>query len=108
MAVILARRDHVVPAGTLAAIGAILIAVGALKPTWLRGLSPVWWRFARALGYVNARVLLTILFFAALVPAGFLRRATGRDPLGRRRDKWRGWSARPARYADPKHYNRMF
>jgi hypothetical protein len=32
----------------------------------------------------------------------------GRDPLARRRDKWPGWSAYPARYRNKKHYDQMY
>jgi len=107
-AVLFAVRGRLGRAEVLAAIGAVLMISGALKPAFLKWPSEMWWRLARALAYVNARVLLTILFGIAIVPAGVVWRLTGRDPLARRREKSTGWSPHPARYRDPQHYNRMF
>ena len=58
--------------------------------------------------YVNARVLLTVLFGLVLTPLGLVWRVTGKDPLARRRSTWQGWSAYPSRYQDRQHYERMF
>jgi hypothetical protein len=107
-AALFALRGHVLRAEILAAIGAVLVVLGAVAPALLKWPSEAWWRFARVLAYVNARVLLTVLFAVALVPIGLVWRVTGRDPLARRRDRWPGWSPHPPRYADPRHYNRMF
>ncbi len=60
------------------------------------------------LGYVNARVLLTVLFSIVLVPISFVWRLTGRDPLGRSRRQFDGWTPYPARYRDRTHFERMF
>ena len=35
-------------------------------------------------------------------------RLTGKDPLARRRSTWPGWSPYPARYRDPRHFERMY
>jgi Saxitoxin biosynthesis operon protein SxtJ len=108
IAAVSAFRGHVLRAETVAGVGAVLIVLAALKPALLKRPNDLWWRLARVLAYVNARVLLTLLFFAVLVPVGMVRRLAGWDPLGRRREKWAGWSPHPPRYADPKHYSRMF
>lgn len=39
---------------------------------------------AFALGYVNSRILLTLIFFLMFVPYRLLSRLFGRDPLSRR------------------------
>ena len=108
IAILIALRGRIVRAEILAAIGTVLVVLGAFKPALLKIPSAVWWRFARTLAWINARVLLTLLFFVALLPAGIVRRLAGWDPLARRRDRWAGWSPHPPRYADPKHYSRMF
>jgi hypothetical protein len=101
-------RGHPQRAEVAAVVALFLITAGLLRPTLLTSVADLWWRFAHALGFVNSRVLLTIFFFGVLVPVGFVWRLTGRDPLDRRRDRWRGWSPHPERYRDPKHYARMF
>ena len=89
-------------------IGLVLLACGLLYPTILKGPSAIWWRFSRALGHFNARVLLTLMFALVFVPLSLLWRLAGKDPLTRKRDRWTGWSTYPARYRDKHHYTRMF
>ena len=85
-----------------------MVLLGALAPRLLTVPSALWWKFARALGYVNARILLTILFGIALIPLGVIWRLIGTDPLTRRRETWPGWSAYPDRYRSRNHYSRMY
>jgi hypothetical protein len=101
-------RGHRVGAEAPGAVGAVLVVLGALRPSLLAWPSAWWWRFARALGYVNARVLLTVVFVIVFVPLGLIWRLTGNDPLCRRRRTWPGWSPYPSRYRDPRHYQRMY
>lgn len=108
IALLMVLRGRVLRAEILAAIGTVLVVLGAFRPGVLKGPNALWWRFARVLAWINARVLLTLFFFVALMPAGIVRKLAGWDPLARRRAGWPGWSPHPARYADPKHYNRMF
>ena len=89
-------------------IGAVLLITGLVHAPLLKYPSAAWWKFSRVLGYVNARILLTILFLLVLVPLSLVWRLMGKDPLARRRQKWPGWSAYPPRYRDPKHYERMY
>lgn len=108
IAAVLAWRGRTTRAEAVAGIGAVLIVLGLVRPVLLAWPSRYWWRFSRALGHVNARVLLTIAFALVLVPLGVVWRLTGKDPLARRRDRWPGWSPHPDRYRNPKHYARMF
>lgn len=53
-----------------------------------RALTPVhraWMRLGHALGWVNTRILLTLVFFLIVTPMGLAMRALGRDPLARGR-----------------------
>jgi hypothetical protein len=68
----------------------------------------LWSRFAHALGEINARVLLTLLFAVVLVPLSLFWRLAGRDPLLRHRHTASGWSPYPPRYRDRTHYRRMY
>jgi hypothetical protein len=108
IAALLWWRHRVGRAEVVGAFGLGLLACGLVYPPILKWPSAVWWRFSRALGYVNARILLGILFFFVLTPLSLVWRITGKDPLARRRDRWPGWSPYPARYRDHKHYSRMY
>ena len=89
-------------------IGIVLLVLGLVRPSLLRIPSAIWWRFARLLAYVNARIILTLLFVLVLTPMSLLWRLMRRDPLNRSRAASAGWSPYPARYRDVKHYERMF
>jgi hypothetical protein len=108
IALTLAWRGRLVRAEVLGTIGALLLVLGVLRPSLLKWPSAWWWRFSKALGYVNARVLLTLLFVIVLLPMGLIWRLIGRDPLARRARTWPGWSPYPSRYQDRHHYRRMF
>jgi len=101
-------RGRVTRAEILGGVGAFLLVTGLVYAPLLKYPSAAWWRVSKVLGYVNARVLLTILFSLVLVPLSLAWRLTGKDPLARRRQKWPGWSTYPSRYRDRKHYERMY
>jgi hypothetical protein len=105
---LLAWRGRMLRAEVIGSVGGVLVLLGALWPGALKHPNVWWWRFARTLGYINARVILTVLFVIVLVPLGLLWRMTGKDPLARRRSSWPGWSPYPARYRDRRHYERMY
>lgn len=108
IAALLVWRGRVGRAEVVGGVGAVLLVLGLVYPPLLKYPSAAWWRFSRALGYVNARVLLSVIFFLILTPLGLLWRLTGKDPLARRRRNWPGWAPYPARYKDAKHFDRMF
>jgi hypothetical protein len=66
-------------------------------------------KFAHALGWVNSRVLLTILFYLVFAPYGFLSRLFGRDPL-RRRNKSGDtyWTTRKTTRQTTEQFERLF
>lgn len=108
IAAVLWWRGRVGRAEVLGAIGLVLFVCGRLRPQLLKYPSAAWWKFAGVLGYVNARILLTLLFSVLLVPISFVWKLTGKDPLARRRQQFPGWTPYPARYRDRTHFERMF
>jgi hypothetical protein len=101
-------RGRVFGAEVTGGIGAVLLIGGLLAPWLLKWPSALWWKVAMVLGYVNARVILSIAFLLVLTPLGLLWRVIGRDPLGRRRTSWPGWTPYPPRYSDRSHFTRMY
>ena len=108
IAVVLWWRGRLGRAEVLGAIGAVLLVLGLMAPALLEWPSAVWWRFSRTLGFINARVLLSVLFGLVLTPIGIAWRIARKDPLDRKRERWAGWSPYPSRYRDRKHYERMY
>lgn len=90
-------------------LGALLIIAGLIVPPAARAFHTGWMKFAVALGYVNSRVLLTILFYGVFMPYGFLSRLFGRDPLGRRKtgvDTY--WTTRKVTRQSAEQFERLF
>ena len=101
-------RRRITNAEIIAAIGAVLFVLGFTAPQLLKWPSVVWWKFAGVLGYVNARIILTIAFLIVLTPLALIWRLLGRDPLAIQKRHWPGWSPYPARYRDKDHFTRMY
>jgi hypothetical protein len=108
IAAVLLWRGRVSSAEIAGGIGAVLLILGVTKPALLKYPSAAWWAMAGVLGYVNARVILTVAFLIVLTPIGLLWRMIGRDALSRKRANFPGWSPYPARYRDRNHFNRMY
>ena len=108
IAAVLIWRGRMASAPIVGGIGAVLLIAGVTRPSLLRYPSAAWWAFARVLGYVNARVILTVAFVLVLTPMSMIWRLIGRDPLKQRKQNFDGWSAYPARYRDPNHFTRMY
>jgi len=101
-------RERIGLAEVTGGIGAVLLILGLTAPALLKWPSDLWWRLAAVLGYVNARIILSVAFFVVLTPISVVWRLIGRDPLGRRRERWPGWVPYPERYSDRSHFSRRF
>jgi hypothetical protein len=101
-------RGRITTAEIVGPIGAVLLILGLTMPSLLKYPSAAWWKFAMALGYVNARIILTIAFAIVLTPVGLFWRLTGNDPLARKRRHWPGWTPSPERFRSPDHFTRMY
>ena len=108
IAAALVWRGRIRTAEIMGPIGAVLLLLGLTKPSLLKWPSALWWKFAMALGHVNARVILTVAFALVLTPLGVVWRVIGKDPLTRRRRNWPGWSPYPERFRDRDHFTRMY
>jgi hypothetical protein len=91
------------------ALGALLVVAGLFVPPAARAFHVGWMKFAHALGWVNSRVLLTILFYGVFAPYGFLSRILGRDPLGRRAEAGDTyWTTRKTTRQSVEQFERLF
>lgn len=66
------------------AIGGILVVFGAIAPKLLNPVYVGWMKFAFILGWINSRILLSLIFFLLFTPIGLIMRLFGRDALNRR------------------------
>ena len=68
---------------------ALALGVALVVPAlvWPRGLTYVhraWMAAAEGLGWVNTRILLSVIFYGLVTPMGIVMRRFGRDPMHRR------------------------
>jgi hypothetical protein len=70
--------------GWAAVLAAGLIGLGLVWPSSLRWPFRGWMLVGHALGWVNTRVLLGLVYYLAITPLGLGMRLLGRDPLDRR------------------------
>jgi len=102
-------RGHSVPPLVLGSLGTLLVVPGLLAPRILAPVERRWMAFASLLGEVNARLILTVVFFALVTPIGFVLRLR-HDPLDRRLDDDRtsDWRPRGAGPVDPMAYRKQY
>ena len=88
---------------------AFFAAFAAFAPMALLPAYRAWAVFARALAWVNTRLLLGILFYLMITPLGLVLRALGKDPLERAPDPAADtyWAQRE-KIADPSRYYKQY
>ena len=67
-------------------LGGALMVLGAVFPAALRLPYRGWMLIGHALGWVNSRVILGIVFFVLVTPLGIIKRLSGKDGLNRKLD----------------------
>lgn len=102
-------RAHEVAPRVLWGLGAPLVSLGLVAPGLLGPVERAWMAMAEVLGRVNARIILTVLFFVVMTPFGLLRRWRT-DPLDRRMHDGRtsNWIRRERKPVDPARYRHQF
>ena len=58
-----------------------LLALALLYPKALTPLYKAWMAFGHVLGWINARIILGIVFFVVVMPIGLIMRLFGKDFL---------------------------
>jgi len=65
-------------------VGGCLVLPAAVFPQSLYWPYRGWTAVGNALGWVNSRIILGVVFYVVVTPIGLVRRWLGRDPMGRR------------------------
>lgn len=89
-------------------LGAILMIAGLAVPSLLGPLFKAWMKVGHVLGWINTRIILSIIFFGIITPMGVVMRAFGWDAMRRGLDK-EATTYRVTRAArSPQHMTRQF
>lgn len=67
--------------------GAILVAPALVYPRALAPIHRGWMKIGRLLGWINTRIVLSVIYYLILTPIGLVLRWLGQDPLRRRFDR---------------------
>jgi len=68
-------------------VAAILATISLAIPSLLQPVYHWWMKLAHVLGWINTRILLSIVFFLIFLPVGAMLRLLGKDPMSRKLDK---------------------
>jgi len=77
-------RARPVVVAVFGGLALVLTLAGVVLPRVARRFHILWMTLAMALGYVNSRILLGLMFYGIFTPYGIISRLVGRDPLRRR------------------------
>lgn len=70
------RSDLIYLVGTFISLGITFISPEIIKP-----FTRVWLTLGHALGQINSKILLTIIFFIMVTPIAFVRRIVGTNEM---------------------------
>jgi hypothetical protein len=68
-------------------IAGVLWVWALILPKTLRVVYETWMKIGLALGWVNTRIILGLVFYLVVFPMGLVMRLLGKDPLSQRLDK---------------------
>lgn len=77
--------ERPVPNWVLIAGGSIYL-LALIIPIVLFPVHWLWMKLGAVLGWINTRILLSLIFYLVLLPAGLFMRLFGKDPMARRFD----------------------
>ena len=92
---------------TLVSIAAVLSLLSAIAPSLLRPVYRGWMRFGEALGWLNTRIILSLVFFLVVTPIGLLMRLFGRSPIATAKRESYWTDVEPHSYGD-RHVEKQF
>ena len=70
----------------LVSIALVIGAISVFIPPAARAIEWAWLKLALALGWVNSRILLSVIYFVFLMPLAWISRLFTKDPLALKRD----------------------
>ena len=102
-------RGRMTQVAVFAGVAGALVLIGLFVPVAARAFHRFWMGLAAILGYVNSRILLSLLYYGLFTPVGVVRRLIGRDPMKRRGSAQSSyWITRPYTRQTKNQFERLF
>ena len=89
-------------------VGAILFAWALAMPMGLKHVYRVWMTIGLCLGWINTRIILSIMFYLIILPTGLVIRLFGKDPMARSRNREQKSYRVKSVVPDKKHVERPY
>lgn len=67
--------------------GAVLVVWALALPKTLKPVYLVWMTIGNCLGWINTRIILSLMFYFIILPMGLLMRLSGKDPMARKMNR---------------------
>ena len=77
---------HASPGRVTLALSFAFAVTGLFVPNALRHVHRVWMLLGNILGWINSKIILSLLFYVVVTPLRFLMSAAGNDPMNRKFD----------------------
>ncbi len=68
----------------LLTLAGVLLTLAILLPGSLRPAYRVWMAIGHVLGWVNTKIILSVIFYTLFTPVGLVMRLLGKDPMLRK------------------------
>ncbi|MEZ5082533.1 MAG: hypothetical protein R2750_03665 [Bacteroidales bacterium] len=65
----------------LTKIAVVVLVVDMIVPIVFKPLAYLWFGLAHMMGTIISKVMLFVVYFVFVVPVGFFRKMTGKDPM---------------------------
>ena len=65
-------------------LGLVLSAMALVCPPALKPFHRAWMTIGETLGWLHSRIMLSVVYYAMIVPVGLARRLLGNDPMRRK------------------------
>ena len=89
-------------------VAAVFAVWGAAWPTGLGPVYKIWMRFGLIMGWINSRIILSIVFYLLFTPAGLVMRLLGNDPMRRKLEPEESSYRITSQGAPPEHLERPY
>ena len=76
------RNEH--PRLVILILAGLLLLLAFLLPRGLRPAYRVWTAIGHVLGWVNTKIILSVMFYILFMPVGLVMRLLGKDPMLRK------------------------
>jgi hypothetical protein len=70
-----------------AVVTLVMVVAGLIFPRVLAPVFRVWMAIGEILGWVNTRIMLSVVYYVLIVPVGLMMRLRNKDPMRRRFDR---------------------